>query len=151
VKSFETVNDALDFAIAEEQGAVAFYTELAGKTSQSGIRDLLLSFAEEEDGHRKKLLEIKSGKLLIAAESQVRDLKIADYMTDVEPSPEVTYQEALIIAMKKEKAAFIMYNDLAAAAPNTALREVFEGLAHEEANHKLRFEVEYDSEIMREN
>ena len=151
MKSFDSVNEALDFAISEEEGAVAFYTELAERVSQSAIKDLLLSFAEEESGHRKKLLEIKSGEFLLASQDGIRDLKIADYTTDVEPSPEVTYQDALIIAMKKEKAAFTMYTDIAAAIDDPTLKEVFLGLAREEANHKLRFEVEYDTEVMREN
>jgi rubrerythrin len=81
----------------------------------------------------------------------VEDLKIGDYLVDVEPTAETSYQEALIIAMKKEKAAFKMYTDLAEAAPDEELRALFLGLAREEANHKLRFEVEYDDNILKDN
>ena len=52
--------------------------------------------------------------------------------------------------MKKEKAAYTMYLDLAGAAPSSELKNLFLGLAREEANHKLRFELEYDDEVMRE-
>ena len=61
------------------------------------------------------------------------------------------YQQALILAMNKEKAAFRMYTDLAAAAPEEGLRNTFLALAQEEAKHKLRFEIEYDEEVMSEN
>ena len=35
---------------------------------------------------------------------QIQDIKIGDYLTDVEPHEGMSYQEALIVAMKKEKA-----------------------------------------------
>ena len=60
-------------------------------------------------------------------------------------------QEALILAMKKEKVAFKLYTDLAAAVSSADLKNTFLSLAQEEAKHKLRFEVEYDNEIMGEN
>lgn len=53
--------------------------------------------------------------------------------------------------MKKEKAAFRLYNDLASTVKDRALRETFLALAQEEARHKLRFEIAYDEEILREN
>ncbi len=146
-----TVNEALDFAISEEEGAVVFYTELAEKTSQSGIRELLLSFAKEEQGHREKLLEIRAGEKMLAADQQKQDLRIADYTVDIDPSSAVTYQEALIIAMKKEKAAYAMYVEFSERASQPELKEVFLSLAREEANHKLRFEIEYDNEVMSDN
>jgi rubrerythrin len=46
--------------------------------------------------------------------------------------------------MKKEKAAFKLYNDLAGAVENVKVRTLFLALAQEEAKHKLHFEIEYD-------
>ena len=148
---YQTIEEILDFAISEEAGAVAFYTGLADKMPQPGIKELLLSFADEERGHKQKLLAVKSGKSALKNAGSVPNLKIADYLTDVEPSLDVTYQDALIIAMKKEKAAYAMYTDLAENSADDSLKELFLGLAREEANHKLRFEIEYDGEVMREN
>lgn len=81
----------------------------------------------------------------------MHDLKISDYVVNVKPTPEMTYEEALIVAMKKEKAAFKLYTNLAAKAPNENLKDVFLSLATEESKHKLRFEVEYDDYVLREN
>ena len=53
--------------------------------------------------------------------------------------------------MKKEKAAFKLYSALAEKSPNEGLKNVFLGLAMEESKHKLRFELEYDEYILREN
>ena len=53
--------------------------------------------------------------------------------------------------MKKEKAAYRLYLDLAAVGEDEELTDMFLSLAQEEAKHKLRFEIEYDDEIMKEN
>ena len=63
----------------------------------------------------------------------------------------MTYQEALILAMKREKAAYKLYMKLSEIAPNDNLKKVFKGLAIEEAKHKLKFEIEYDDVIYKEN
>jgi rubrerythrin len=87
----------------------------------------------------------------LPAAGKVMDLKIADYVMDVEPSSDLDYQDALILAMKEEKAAFRLYSDLAAATDDEALRVTLLALAQEEAKHKLRFEIEYDDHILTGN
>jgi rubrerythrin len=81
----------------------------------------------------------------------VTDLRIADYTVEVEPTPDMDYQDALVLAMKKEKAAFRLYLDLADQAGNEELKLLFLSMAQEEAKHKLRFEIEYDDFVMQEN
>ena len=52
---------------------------------------------------------------------------------------------------QEEKAAFRFYTDLASATDDPALTATLLGLAQEEAKHKLRFEVQYDDEVLKEN
>jgi rubrerythrin len=63
----------------------------------------------------------------------------------------MSYQEALIVAMKKEKSAFKLYSDLAKIAPTGDMKDLFNGLAMEESKHKLRFEIEYDEYVLKDN
>jgi rubrerythrin len=152
MKKFESVDELLDFAISEEEAAARFYKRLAGKMDRPAMREVFEEFSREEEGHKAKLLKIKAGKVPAPPREQVQDLKIADYLVDVEPRDDMDYQHALILAMKKEKAAFRLYSDLASlAGDDKDVRDLFLSLAHEEAKHKLRFEVEYDEEILREN
>ena len=148
---WKTVEEALDFAIKNEEEAYQFYTDLAGKIDRPWMSDIFKGFAKEELGHKKKLEDVKSGKRLVQAKEKVLDLKIGDYLVDVEPTGELDYQQALVLAMKKEKKAFQMYNDLASATDDEDLTQLFLGLAQEEAKHKLRFEIEYDEYVMTEN
>jgi rubrerythrin len=148
---WKSIEDVLDFAIGEEEAAAGFYEELSTKMKHQHMRQIFLDFADEEKGHKAKLLKVKGGQAMISSGSKVSDLKIGDYLVDIDPVSDIDYQQALTFAMKKEKAAFKLYTNLAATVKDKALRETFLGLAQEEAKHKLRFEVEYDEEILREN
>jgi rubrerythrin len=149
--ALDSVDKILDFAIRQEEKAAQFYTELAGKMPRKHMKEALLGFAEEEKGHKAKLLDVKSGKQMLPAEQRVLDLKIGDYLEEPEPVGDIDYQEALILAMKAEKAAFKLYSDLASATDDPALKGTLLALAQEEAKHKLRFEIEYDDEFLRES
>lgn len=151
MKEFKTPEEVLTYAIAEEEKAAAFYAELAARVKLPGMRELFEQFAQEEIGHRVKLQKIRRGKQLDPVRKKVVDLKIADYLVEVEPEPNMSYQDALILAMKKEKAAFHMYSALASAVNDDALRKLLLKMAAEEANHKVRFEVEYDERVLQEN
>jgi rubrerythrin len=62
----------------------------------------------------------------------------------------MNYQDALVLAMKKEKAAFRLYLDLANEVQSEDQKDLFLALAQEEAKHKLRFEIEYDEVVLKE-
>ncbi len=125
--------------------------DLAKKVERPGMEGLFTQFAREELGHKTRLESIKKGTRSFAPAKKVVDLKIGDYLVDVEPTATLTYQNALILAMKREKAAFQLYTDLAAQTDDAEVKQIFEGLAQEEAKHKLRFEIEYDDMILTEN
>ena len=150
MREFPTTDAILNFAIEREEEAAQFYTNLSGRVNDKRMRQILMDFALEEQGHKKKLMAVKEEKQHILPKAKVQDLKIADYLVDVTPGPDITYQEALTIAMKKEKAAFKLYNMLATSTDNRELQSLFYALAQEEAKHKLRFEIEYDDLVYKE-
>lgn len=147
----DSIDSILDFAIEKEEDAFQFYNDLAGKMQRPHMKQIFEQFAKEEKGHKAKLQAVKEGKLLMPAQQKVMDLKIGDNLVDVELDAEIDYQQALILAMKAEKAAYKLYNDLAAATDDHNLRATFLTLAQEEAKHKLRFEVEYDEYVLKDN
>ena len=148
---FENVNQVLDFAMESEQEAVDFYTELSEQASSKEMEAIFKQFAKEEMGHKSRIMNIKEEGTFKKTKGNITDLKIADYTVDITPHPKMKYDEALVVAMKKEKAAFKLYNDLAKQAPTDKIKELFLELAQEESKHKLRFEIEYDEYVMREN
>lgn len=149
--SLNSVEEILDFAIRSEERAYGFYTRLAERVNRENMKKAFLEFAQEELGHKEKIQRIKQGEKLLSSEEKVLDLKIAEYVEDVTPDEDIDYQQALILAMKMEKAAYRMYQELASATDDPEIEKVLLGLAQEEAKHKLRFEIEYDENVLKED
>jgi rubrerythrin len=151
MKEFKSVEDILDFAINAEQESVDFYLDLAARSKNEQIKKVFQEFAGEEIKHKSRLLGIKEEKTLILPGKTVRDMKIADYLVDVAPKPDMIYADALILAMKKEKVAFRLYSFLSEETTDPVMKGLFLTLALEESRHKLRFELEYDEYVLKEN
>jgi rubrerythrin len=147
----KSVEEILDYAIKKEEEAARFYADLADRVEQKAMGDVFRDFSKEEQEHKKKLLTVKSGSAAMLSMDRVLDLKIGDYLVDITLSPHLDYKQALIIAMKAEKAAFRLYHNLAATTDDENLRALLLMLAQEEARHKLRFEIEYEDYYLREN
>ena len=150
MQKFESADAILDFAINEEEEAAKFYLQLADSID-GPISQVFRNFAKEEEGHKRKLVAVKTCREFAPVEGKIMDLKIGDYLVDVEPEGKLDYQASLVIAMKKEKAAFKLYTKLSESTEDENLRNLMLTLAQEEAKHKLRFEIEYDDNILREN
>ena len=151
MKEFESINDILDFAVNSEQKAIDFYTNMAAKTNIKHMKTVFEEFADEERSHKERLIRIKEDKVFPTDEIEIADLKIADYLVESSGDKELSYQDALTLAMKREKAAFKLYLKLSEQTNNEKLKKVFKALAQEEAKHKLRFETEFDDYILKEN
>lgn len=143
--------EILNFAIRNEDESFRFYTGIANTTDKPHMRLIFEKFAIEEKEHKVKLEKIKKDGTFATEQKNIMDLKISDYISDEELNPEMEYQHALVIAMKHEKKAFQLYTNLAEIAVDDTTRNLFRFLAQEEAKHKLRFEIEYDEEFMKDN
>ncbi|MGD8842042.1 MAG: ferritin family protein [Gammaproteobacteria bacterium] len=146
-----TVEEILDYAIGQEEQAAAFYADLAESAAKAGMKEIFREFSQEEQRHKDRLVAVKTGARELTPEQQVVDLKISDYLVEVDAGPDISYQDALIVAMKRERAAFQLYSDMAEKVPEGELKEVFVGLAKEEAKHKLFFESQYDDRVLQDN
>lgn len=147
----EKFNEIIDFAIKREQEAVEFYQELQNLVSFESRKELMHELELMEKGHIKILENISKNIKTETSIPKVDDLKIADYMVEVKPTAEMSYQDILIIAMKKEEMAQKLYKKLADQSDNDEIKNLFLRLASEEAKHKLRFEKIYDDDILKEN
>ena len=151
MKQFNIVDDILDFAIANEIEAHKFYTDLAAKMNNRTMKQVFLDFAAEEQTHKKLLEDAKAGRKVLLSREKVANLKIAEFTVAVEPAPNMDFKDALILAMQKEKKAFHLYSSLAHVVEDKAAAELFGSLAQQEAKHKLRFELEYDEIVLKED
>ena len=147
----EKFNEIIDFAIAREEEAVIFYSDLQGKAKFSAQKDLFKEFEDMERGHITILENIRNKGFENLEQKKVKDLKISEYIVEMEPAEDMDYQDIIILAMKKEEAARNLYLDMAGNMVGTDAELLFKRLASEEAQHKLQFEKLYDDEILKDN
>ena len=148
----KTYNEIIAFAIDKEQEAVELYGDLAERAQSPSGKILFKELADMERGHKTKLKKLDMGYFSSQDLKQPEDLKIADYLVDVELTPDATYQDIVLFAAKREKAAFDLYTDLARIYITIpAIKKIFDVLAQEEAYHKLKLEREYDEVVYKED
>jgi len=120
--------------------------------TDSLVKNLLEEFEAKADAELKaKKLELEAMKegIVVKASEKVAEFEIADYMSDVELSDDMSYKDLLILAAKKERRSLRLYIDLAAIIENADSREALLSIAVEEAKHEARFEIEYDEVLLK--
>lgn len=140
---FRSIDDILDFAKAREVEAHEFYAALADRVTNDEMREKIQNIAVDELQHQIRLEALQAGEVDFDND-EVGSLDIAESVNGVEPSAQISYAELLVVAMKREKAAFRLYTNLASLTKNEEHRRTLLALAQEEAQHKLRLEIEYD-------
>jgi len=145
------IEEIINFAVDKEREAIAFYEDLAKKVENPVMKDAVLSMADEERKHERMLRNLTPKKIQFVRETSLQDLKISDYLVDVTPTPDMSYQELLIVAVKREEKSFALYSDLEQRASDEATRKVFTLLKGEELKHKSRLEKEYEERVMWED
>jgi len=147
---FESAEAAIEFAIGKEQEAYDFYTDWSKKLEHEAIQQVFREFAVEELRHRDLLTDVREGKRELETGRKVQDFKITDYFTEVKPSKNLTYQDALQLAIQREKGSIELYGHLAGSSGEPELVNLFSSLVEEETKHKMRLETIYDDTFLKE-
>ena len=141
----------MDFAIEGEVAAVKFYQDLQKIVKFSAQKEMLKELENMEKGHIKILENVRKKGFENITVKKVTNLNISEYIVDVKPKENMTYQDILILAMKREEQSERLYSDLAGNFEGTELETLFLKLASEESRHKLQFETLYDEYVLKEN
>ncbi len=141
--------EIIQFAIEKEVTAFNFYTKASQVAKYSGARELFTDFSKEEEKHRKLLEEITIEKIGQLEIETVPDLKISDYLVDVEFRTDLSYADILRVAMKMEERSLKLYTDLKQTAKEKEMKKLFDFLAQQEAKHKYGLERKYDEDILK--
>jgi rubrerythrin len=144
----QAFEDFIEFAIKREEEAIKVYGEIAGIAKTPGLKKLLLDLQEEEKNHKKLLQNITEEKIDSLEIKEVADLKISDYLVEEPPSPDMNFQDLLILAAKKEQKAVDLYSDMERKVTETELKKLFQFLVQQEKTHKLKLEEEYEKHVL---
>jgi rubrerythrin len=145
-KQFQEI---IQFAIQREVESMDFYNKASKMVKLSGTKDLFLDFVKQEEGHKKKLEEVRAGNIVLGKIEKIPNLKISDYMVQAELKPDISYGDILRIAMKREERSVKLYTDLTEKNQDEKLRNLFTFLIQEESKHKYYIEKLYDDEVLK--
>ncbi|MFQ6039078.1 MAG: ferritin family protein [Candidatus Aminicenantales bacterium] len=148
---FKTYDDILKFAIRREEEAIEAYGEMSEKAQTPGLKHLLLELQDEEKKHKKLLQNISEEQVASFPKKEVLDLKISDFLTEEPITGDMTFQDLLIFAAKKEQHAVELYTRLKEDAQNEELQKIFDFLISQEKTHKLKLEKEYEKQVLQED
>ncbi len=139
---FDKLQDLIDFAIWKEQKSADFYRDLAQRVGSHAVAAELLKITAMEERHRDW---IKDNALSLLGEnertasgfSSLKAPKNADAAMSI---ADMTYSDALNVAVRNEAASEELYRLLAGAVSDPTAKIILENLATEEYSHKRYFE-----------
>ncbi len=136
-------DDILKRAIEGEIEAAEFYANVAQQSENSYIKDLFLSFSEEEKKHRKILEGFRQDPSAAVTFEKVPDFHVSETVDVPSLSMDLKPADAIALAMKKEEAAMRQYNALADVCSDPERKKLFLELAAMERGHKAKMETAF--------
>ncbi len=150
-RPFKSVADIIDFAIRREEEAARGYGQMADTAKMPGLKELLLELKREEENHKRILENFSADELSRMTQTEVPDLKIIDFVAEEPMDDDMSFQDLLLFAARKEKKAVELYERLASLTEGDAHKKTFEFLAGQEREHKFKLEAEYEKRVLGEN
>lgn len=130
----------IDKAIGEEIASYEFYKDASEKIEDQNLKSLFSELSQDELKHKQYLEEFaKSGATTIKIDGS-EDYKLSEELDEVELSTDMSFKDAVQLAMKREEAAMNQYKDIAASCEDEEEKKTFEGLSEMEQLHKTRLE-----------
>jgi rubrerythrin len=130
-------------AIDGEVETYTFYKNVSDRVKDKALKTLFLDLANEEKKHREFLQGfLEKGAKSMSFDTS-KDYKVTDSLNTPALSPDMKPLEGLVLAIKKELEAMMMYTQLANASTDAEQIMLFNGLASMEKSHKARLEDIY--------
>ena len=147
--NLEALRAILEQAIKFEDASYMLYSSAAkivkSQEAKLGLQDL----AKEEIGHKERLQALASGdvgwRIRRGLKINVNDYKLGDHLVARPLTAESDLQDALVVAIQREKSTHEFYAAMAGAVTDAPVKELFELLSKEELKHKNKVESLYES------
>jgi rubrerythrin len=150
-----TLKGILTQAIKAEEAAYALYTSAAKVIKSAEAKIVFGELAKDEAGHKEKIEKLMAGNLQWeikkAEQARIADFHVGDGLVTKPLTAESDLQDALLLAIKREKGSHEFYAAMAGAVSDAAVKGLFELLAKEELKHKNKVEAMYEGLILKDN
>ena len=147
---FQNFDEVLDFAILQEQAAQEFYSKMSGRVQDPAVQEFYRGLVCEEREHETRLRSLK-GLAYALRQPDLKDLADSGYLDAMPIPPDISFKEAVQIAVRKERSAHQLYNILADMSDRDELEQLFRHLAAQEIKHMSYFQKEYETICLSEN
>jgi rubrerythrin len=144
MNNIHTLEDAIRFAISEEQKAVDFYQDLAKQVVKFESRILLEQLSRDEMRHKVILSSILENNDFRVEQKSLESLAkmLNENLKTITVPTEIT--EILSEAIKRELEAANIYKELATSGLSTEVSQLFIVMCEEELKHKRSLELELE-------
>lgn len=136
-------DDILKRAIEGEIEAAEFYADVAAQSENEFIRDLFVTFSQEEKKHRRILEGFRQDPSAAVTFEKVPDFHVSETVDEPPLSMDMKPADAIALAMKKEEAAMRQYSALAEVCTDPGRKKLFLELAAMERGHKSKMETAF--------
>jgi rubrerythrin len=154
MEQFSNIEAVLKRAIQLEVEAMTLYSSAAQTVTDDAVRQRLEEMAAQERGHKAKLEDVLSGNVRWAIRRSkaepVTDLRLSDHLVGGSLEPNADYQDVLLFAARREKAAHDFYKAMGEMVDDKLTQNLFEMLADEELRHKYVLEKTYEEVVYKD-
>mgnify|MGYP000097264876 CR=1 FL=1 len=140
---WKSVEEVLEYAMAEEQKAVALYRLFAEQSPSDELRTLFGGLVTAEMGHFKKLAKMRRATEATLVARRLHRLPRPP-ATSLLDAGIADVASAYRYAIRAEKQAQDLYAMLAGMATEPKVRDAFQMLADEELGHKSLLEADLE-------
>ncbi len=151
--------NALSIALKKEEDSFAFYKNAEKTVMFKPLKTLFRDLAKEEVKHKsiivKEMKKLEGGAKkvdsLTKSSTAQKDYGLSKYLLPQNVKPSMGYQDALIVAMKREEKAVELFDYLRSITTDKKLKDTFKTLYDWEVLHLRMLEEKYDEDILTEN
>jgi rubrerythrin len=151
METYGSVDAILQRALVLEEESASMYRSAATASRNAAVKQRLNEMAEQEDTHRAKIAEMIAGNVRWAIRRSkaepVTDMRLSDHLEAHALDANADYQDVLLMAARREKAAHDFYCAMAEMVEDALVKGVFEMLATEELRHKNAVEKTYEEVV----
>lgn len=148
----------LVMALKKEENSYNFYDRASNMAKLGNVKDLFQELAAEELKHKEVILnyieELKTGgEEWNPSEDlgETEEVGYSKYLVKTELSEDTGIQDALIIALKREERAYVLFSNFYSISKNEGLKNLFQRLMDDEINHLKKLEIRYDELVSSDN
>jgi rubrerythrin len=141
----KTYKEILEMAVENEVDARDFYKGAAEKVQDKNLKKTFEDLAKEESKHKALLQGYLENDMQNMKFKENKDFQLSETVEEKTLSTDMSFKDAIALAMKKEEEAMNMYRQFAEASEGEEQKETFRELVKMEQQHKTRLEDIYSN------